>query len=94
MSLTNGDTTAITKIEYDQLNRETVYIDASLELGVTTIKYEYDERGNRIVELYISDDFIQRTEIVFDELNRPIRKQKFRPKTLTNIVYDGMLIRS
>ncbi len=79
VSLQSGDTTSITKMEYDQLNRETKFIDASFEFGVSTIKYEYDERGNTIADLYISDDFSQRTEIEYDETNRPIKRREFRP---------------
>lgn len=75
----NGDTTFISKTEYDQSNRETLFSYGSLETGATTEKYTYDERGNRIVELHVSDGFIQRTVIDFDELNRPIKKQEFRP---------------
>lgn len=84
----NGDTVSMSRTEYDELGREIKHIDASLEFGATTFKYEYDERRNRTSELMVSDDFSELLITEFDEQNRPVNRKTYRPKTLANISYE------
>ena len=83
ITLTNGDTTSISKTEYDQYGREIKIIDASLKFGGNSYQYEYDERGNVTSELMINEfSLLIRTE--YDMQNRPVKRQTYRPKTLAN----------
>lgn len=84
ITLVNGDTSSISKRQYDEFGRETSIGDASLQFGTSKLSYVYDEKGNRTSELLISDNFTELTVTQFDELNRPIIRKTYKPKTLAN----------
>lgn len=88
VTLMNGDTTSMSRTEYDEKGREIKMVDASLEFGANSFQFEYDERGNVITKLTISDDFSELIRTEFDELNRPLKRQTYRPKTLANNRYE------
>ncbi|MFY0628632.1 MAG: hypothetical protein JXR07_20205 [Reichenbachiella sp.] len=85
VSTSKGDTTSLTKTEYDEFNRKVKFIETSLQFGTNTLKYEYDDNGNRTSELLNSDGFNELIITDFDEQNRPINRNTYRPKTLANI---------
>ncbi|MEQ8556407.1 MAG: hypothetical protein RIC06_06280 [Cyclobacteriaceae bacterium] len=84
VTLFDGDTTSMSRTVYDEQGREIKMIDASLELGANSIQFEYDERGNVKTELMISDDFKQLIRTEYNEQNRPVKRETYRPKTLAN----------
>lgn len=85
VTLINGDTTSMSRAEFDNFGRKTSFITADMEFGATTFRYEYDEQGNKTSELFISDDFKNLILTKYDRLNRPIIRKKYRSKTPANI---------
>ncbi|MEQ9230933.1 MAG: hypothetical protein RIF46_09620 [Cyclobacteriaceae bacterium] len=85
ISLEGTDTTNIITVEYDKQNRERVLISKvkgidSLTVGNSKHHYEYDERNNRIREHIIFGDYEDLMIIYYDQLNRPIKREYYRPK--------------
>lgn len=86
-SLLNRDTISMSRTEYDNYGRELMKIMVSKELGRITVQFKYDENGNMISELTLSDKFNELILTEFDEQNRPIKRETYRPNTLANNSY-------
>ena len=77
-SIVVGDTTFISKTEYDQYDRVTKVIDGGIHTGLNIYEYEYDEKGNRTSELLITDYLKELIRTEYDEFNRPIKRSIYR----------------
>ena len=84
-SLTNGDTTNISRTDYDKLGREILIIDGSIEFGITTMEFKYDQSGNEIYELINSGGYKSLTITSYDSQNRPIKRKNYSEKTTANM---------
>lgn len=78
ITIEHGDTVAMTKMEYDKLNRETVILSISKEFGITSFQYEYDENGNKLSEVSVVGDSAERTEFTYNESNEVISKITYK----------------
>jgi len=78
VSKVKGDTTEIYYAGFDEKNRMTFCGTTSSDFGVTAFKYLYDENNNSTTEIFIDNDITTRTEIIYDSLKRPIRRQTFK----------------
>ncbi len=72
-----GDTTFISRSEFDTYNREVTNVTYSAEYGLSTMKYQYDKRGNVISEITVSADFSHRILTEYDKQNRPISRKTY-----------------
>lgn len=77
-TLVAGDTTFISKTEYDQYDRVTKVIDGGIHTGLNIYEYEYDEKGNRTSELLLTDYLKELIRTEYDEYNRPIKRSIYR----------------
>lgn len=72
-----GDTTFISRSEFDTYNREVTNVTYSAEYGLSTMKYQYDKGGNVISEITVSADFSHRILTEYDKQNRPISRKTY-----------------
>jgi YD repeat-containing protein len=75
--VTDGDTTFTRRIDYDSLGRTIAELEVSVQSGLTAMKFEYDTRGNRVSERFITDELESLTTTEYDSLNRPIKRSSF-----------------
>ena len=70
----HGDAVSVTKMEFDDLNRETSLLTVSKESGITSFQYKYDDKGNKLSEVSVFGDSAERTEFTYNESNEVIHK--------------------
>lgn len=73
ISISRGDTTSISTVEYDELNRQ-----VKLLSPLSRVEFKYDASGNVVSELLYFGKFAELLVTEFDAQNRPTKRKRYR----------------